>query len=707
MKKSQHLVSQQLYGILLLGSFSSFTAIILATQFSLNHLFWILPFYTIILSWTHFKVKNHFVVPVTKIIDVGFSSTDQEKQGQQLTLIDVLEEMELNKKNLINMKNSIDQLINGDFSEEWHFTDQEAPLAKSLLKLKIHLQNTIKDVQNTVSIAAMDGDLSARLLSEDQHGFWFDMYEGINELLQSFSNPLNELNTIIKALANGDLTQRYQNEAKGDIAEMAKRFNAALNNIDGLLNQVSKNAGIIDETVSEMKVASVEMRTSTGEIAASIAEMSNGAQTQVSKMDESSSLIEIMLHSCNEMENLASEITSSAQKGVDSSADGKAVLEALEGGINRISTLANKTSESFTLLLQRFDAITKILGVMNDITSQTNLLALNAAIEAAQAGDAGRGFSVVAEEIRKLAEDAKRSAKEIESLIASTQKDVKDATQSMNAMGKSVQEGEKLSADMSTKFEDIFHSLEDNLDKSSTIFGSAKKQSEDISKIVGITENIVVIAEETAAGSEQIAASSSQLSSGMESYNERVESLNSIAEEFNEGVSMLKVSGNDNTVIFKMKEAYEKEKSLLDALLNNMPDFIYFKDLESKFIRVSKSMIPLFNVSSVDQIHGKSDFDFFGDHAKKAYEDEQRIIATETPLLNDVEKEDRKDGSTGYVSTNKLPLYDAANTVVGTFGISRDITTQKEAELDIQAKADKLDQCFEEKKALEEQLAGK
>ncbi|MEM9337163.1 MAG: PAS domain-containing protein, partial [Bacteroidota bacterium] len=165
-----------------------------------------------------------------------------------------------------------------------------------------------------------------------------------------------------------------------------------------------------------------------------------------------------------------------------------------------------------------------------------------------------------------------------------------------------------------------------------------------------------------------------------------------------------KISGNENTVIFKMKEAYEKEKSLLDALLNYMPDYIYFKDLKSNFIRVSKSMVSLFNVNDTEDIHGKSDFDFFGNHARKAYEDEQNIIKTGRPLLNDVEEEDRNDGTTGYVSTTKLPLINTENKIIGTYGISRDITEQKQTELELSSKANKLDECMIEIKRLEELL---
>jgi len=603
-----------------------------------------------------------------------------------------------------HIKDFIYQIKIGELDKPLSSSYENDEIITSLDEMRNSIKGTIEGINTTVAKAVTEGKLNTRLETTNQTGLWKEMSDRVNRLLNSFSDPLNELNGIIVAMAEGDLTRRYSSDAKGDIAQMAESFNAALDNVDGLLNQVSKNATLIEETVSEMKVSSIEMATSTQEIATSIAQMSNGAQNQVNRIDESSNLIEEMLNSSNNMENLASEIYTSAQKGVETSNAGKVMLTSLERGIESISEVGQKTSQSFQTLSARSNDISQVLSVMNEIATQTNLLALNAAIEAAQAGDAGRGFAIVAEEIRKLAEDSKRSSHEIESLIKAIQHDTMEATNAMNEMSISVKEGEQIAKDASTSFEEIFHTLEINLEHSEKISSSAKAQSEDIRKVVGITESIVVIAEETAAGSEEVAASASQLSAGMESYNQRVESLNSIAENFKEGVSMLNISNNENTVIFKMKEAYEKEKALLDSLLNYMPDFIYFKDLQSRFMRVSKSMISLFNVQSTDEIHGKSDFDFFGDHAQKAYDDEQKIIATGTPLLNDVEKEDRNDGTEGYVSTNKLPLVDANNQVIGTFGISRDITEQKHTEIELSLKASKLDECMKEKKRLSELL---
>jgi len=131
----------------------------------------------------------------------------------------------------------------------------------------------------------------------------------------------------------------------------------------------------------------------------------------------------------------------------------------------------------------------------------------------------------------------------------------------------------------------------------------------------------------------------------------------------------------------RTKGALTQEQNLLKAFMDNIPDNIYFKDRESRFIRSSKAQAQAFGLSDPAQIIGKTDFDFFTDeHARPAYEAEQEIIKTGRPIVGLEEKETWLDGRVTWVSTTKVPLYDANGKIVGTFGISRDVTKQKHTE---------------------------
>lgn len=133
-----------------------------------------------------------------------------------------------------------------------------------------------------------------------------------------------------------------------------------------------------------------------------------------------------------------------------------------------------------------------------------------------------------------------------------------------------------------------------------------------------------------------------------------------------------------NTEITDLKKAEEaliKEKYLFDALMKGVSESIYFKDRDSRFIRVNDKMLKAFKANSQEELTGKTDFDFFTEeHARPAFEAEQEIIRTGNPILNVIEKETWEDGSITYVSTSKLPLRDLEGNIVGTYGISHDVT---------------------------------
>lgn len=157
-----------------------------------------------------------------------------------------------------------------------------------------------------------------------------------------------------------------------------------------------------------------------------------------------------------------------------------------------------------------------------------------------------------------------------------------------------------------------------------------------------------------------------------------------------------------------LKENLEKEKYLLDALMDNIPDAIYFKDRDSKFIRVSRYLAGHFS-GNVDDLIGKSDFDFQDKaRAQQAYDDEMNIMATRKPKIDYIEKEVMTDGTEHWVSTTKMPLINSKGEVVGTFGISRDVTRLKKLENDVMNRDKNLvaeKKLYEDRiKSLEEQL---
>lgn len=426
---------------------------------------------------------------------------------------------------------------NGDLTVQYDALGKKDLLGQSLLTLREKLSAVVNETNLVVQQAGERGMLDSRIEVSNKEGVWKDLGQSVNHLLASIVNPVLEINKIVNAMAGGDLTLRYQNEAKGQIKQMTDNLNTALENLNELLLKISISADEIGAAADEMLSSGEEMNSSMREIATSIVQMSNGAQTQVVRVDESSGLVEVMMKNSHDMKNKSEAINQAAKAGVNNSGEGTKLSNYVVKSVGEISEYSSITTKSMQVLTERSNEISRVLGVITEIASQTNLLALNAAIEAAQAGESGRGFAVVAEEIRKLAEGSRKSAREIESLIHDVQKDTKEAAGVISTMNSIVKSTVEASNNAQSVFKEIEKASTETLEHSEAILESTRSQNESIGKVVKITEDVVVIAEQAATGTEQISTSASELSAGMENYIRKFNWLNSTSRDLKTGIS--------------------------------------------------------------------------------------------------------------------------------------------------------------------------
>jgi methyl-accepting chemotaxis protein len=399
----------------------------------------------------------------------------------------------------------------------------------------------LREINKVIVSAGEEGKLDARLDASQATGDWKELASSVNLLLESVAMPIMEISDIVGALANGDLTERFDSFIEGDIKKLGNELNVAIDSINVLMGQISQIGNLVAASAEEMLVKGEEMKNTTQEVASATQQMAEGAQQQAQQTDEASKMMDNVLKTVDVMAKKAGLINESAVEGQKNSSEGLSTIKLVANSMNEIQGSAVSTSDSIEILSERSEEIASALSVITDIAAQTNLLALNAAIEAARAGDAGRGFAVVAEEIRKLAEGSKKSAVDIEKVIREIQKDINVASKAIDSMEFNVKSGMKASKEAQSVFESIEKASHETLDLSKEIVEATEDQKESIHATAKNIEKIVVVAEETASGTEQVASSSKVLSQGMNEVTATSEDLANVANQLQESISKFKL----------------------------------------------------------------------------------------------------------------------------------------------------------------------
>ena len=230
---------------------------------------------------------------------------------------DMISSMRILREGLSSTARFAEEIKQGDLGTHHKLLSDNDILGQSLVTMRDNLKRVIDETNSIVLSVAEEGNLSQKLSMEDKQGAWKDVSESINSLFDSISRPIQPMSSVLESVASGDLTVRMDDESlNGDFRRLSNSLNYALNNLNSFLSDIRQNAHIIDEYTNEMLSSGEEMSTSTGEIATAISEMSNGAQSQVHKVDESSQLVENILTSSTEMASRSEAINAAARKGV-------------------------------------------------------------------------------------------------------------------------------------------------------------------------------------------------------------------------------------------------------------------------------------------------------------------------------------------------------------------------------------------------------
>ena len=327
--------------------------------------------------------------------------------------------------------------------------------------------------------------------------------------LISITRPLARVNDMLNIVASGDLSRKLDESGQDEFALLAKNCNLL---IDSLRNLIE---GIVNRS-SQLAAAAEQTSAVTAESTTAIEEQRNQVEQAASATTEMSSTAQSVLSSANDALGEIKHADDEAERVKIISARNRQTIEQLAGEVESAAQVINQ-------LQQDSASIGGILDVIRGIAEQTNLLALNAAIEAARAGEQGRGFAVVADEVRTLASRTQESTSEIQTMIEALQLGAGKAVTVMDAGQAKAADCVNQSEEADQALETITHAVHEAFDRSSQIATAAEEQSVVAHEISENLESIVAIAEQTTAGSQQTAASSSEVAKLSEELQQSVQ----------------------------------------------------------------------------------------------------------------------------------------------------------------------------------------
>lgn len=354
---------------------------------------------------------------------------------------------------------------------------------------------------------------------------------------RKITKPVQELAGYANKIADGNLTiEDFRIKMRDEIGDLSNSFKKMVNNLKSLIGRVGETSEQVAAS-SEQLMASAEQTSSvTNQVVTAIQEVASGNDIQAKNLDNTFVTFNEISLGMQKMADTTSTIAQLAGDTAGQAKNGNNYIRNVIKQMNTIHTTTNETNEVIKALSINTSEIGAIINVITDISEQTNLLALNAAIESARAGEHGKGFSVVANEVKKLAQASRESAKQISNIITNIQNDTVHVIEKMNDSTNEVANGLKLVTETEKTFDSILFSvdtvnvqIQDLSAIAEEISSSFEQVSESVEEIVNITNESVKatnemasLSEEQLAAIQEIAASASTLSSMADGLREMI-----------------------------------------------------------------------------------------------------------------------------------------------------------------------------------------
>lgn len=430
-----------------------------------------------------------------------------------------------------------------------------------------------------VSLTRVASDISSGITNVEITYKGSDEIGQLADSFRSMATYLQEMSSVMHEIGEGNLTVAVTTRSEqdsfgnscnkmvnqlqstmGQLDENAKQLKASAVQLAGITEQAGRAATQISSTIQQVSAGSTEQNHGITKITASVEQMNNaieevarGAQEQAKAINKASLVTSQINTSIKQVADSTQAVTRDSERAASQSREGTRTVQETIAGMEAIRSTVEISEKKVEEMGERSSEIGTILETIEDIASQTNLLALNAAIEAARAGEQGKGFAVVADEVRKLAERSSLATREIAELIKGIQATVRDAVDAMKTSAAEVKEGVLRANSAGTVLESILAASESVHNEAEEAGNNAEKVSKAAEELVEAVDSVSAIIEENTAATEQMAANSSELI-------QSIEFIASVSEENNAAVE--EVTASTEEVSQQVNEASGSASSL-------------------------------------------------------------------------------------------------------------------------------------------------
>ncbi|MEK4387098.1 HAMP domain-containing methyl-accepting chemotaxis protein [Solibacillus sp. FSL W7-1464] len=371
---------------------------------------------------------------------------------------------------------------------------------------------------------------------------WISIISAIALIIVSVVSALYFTNRIVgrigrltagaKEIAAGNLNVQFEDQdADDEVGELQTSFRQMTGNLKEIITHVSDSSDQVAASAEELMASADETMLGTELISTSIQNVSDAADKQKVMSSSSADFAQKVLEEAEEIAAQADHATALSVSTNEKIEKGSVYVENTVSQMNLIQTTVEETADSLTLLASRTTEIVNILKLVQDISDQTNLLALNAAIEAARAGEAGKGFAVVADEVKKLSEQTKQSVSDISRIAGEIENDTTTTVSSIQQVKERVNAGITISHDTKATFDEILAiigQVQDQVNEITAVSDSIHSKMESVSEQ---SLEMAAVSETTADNAVSVASASEQQLASMSEVNTAAGSLAHLAEE--------------------------------------------------------------------------------------------------------------------------------------------------------------------------------